>query len=212
MPTKTTYQRELGVSTSLSRYYVHNFISPQDVIAVLAKAGIKFMLVGLHGVVGWVDEARATEDVDVLVGVRYQKRAVRILLEHFPQVEAEDHEVVTRLRDRDTKKVLIDVMKCNQPLYREAFKFSETAEAGVHNYLIPCLELALAMKFAPMISLTRADEDKFQDAHDFIRIVKCNPDIDLVKLHQLGELVYHGGGDEIVEKVRQVRAGEKLEL
>jgi hypothetical protein len=77
---------------------------------------------------------------------------------------------------------------------------------------VPSLEMALAMKFAPMISLTRADEDRYQDAHDFIRIVKSNPQIDLEELALLGELVYHGGGAEITELVRRVRAGEKLEL
>jgi hypothetical protein len=50
------------------------------------------------------------------------------------------------------------------------------------------------------------------DASDFIRIVNVNPDIDLAKLEELGDLVYPGGGKEIVEKVRQVRAGQKLVL
>jgi len=43
-------------------------------------------------------------------------------------------------------------------------------------------------------------------------VVKRNPEIDLEKLAELGDLVYPGGGKEIVEKVRQVRAGEKLIL
>ena len=34
----------------------------------------------------------------------------------------------------------------------------------------------------------------------------------LKKLHALGQLVYNGGGDEVVEKVRQVRAGGTLKL
>ena len=72
--------------------------------------------------------------------------------------------------------------------------------------------MALAMKFSAMISLTRSDYKKHFDAGDFIRIVKANPDIDLEKLHMLGQLVYNGGGAEIVEKVKQVRAGEKLKL
>jgi hypothetical protein len=63
-----------------------------------------------------------------------------------------------------------------------------------------------------MISLNRADYKKYMDAADFIRIVNVNSDIDLEKLSQLGELVYPGGGKEIVEKIRQVRAGEKLQL
>ena len=38
---------------------------------------------------------------------------------------------------------------------------------GQH-YLIPSLEMALAMKFVPMVSPNRQDlEGKYQDAHDF---------------------------------------------
>jgi hypothetical protein len=66
------------------------------------------------------------------------------------------------------------------------------------------------MKFAPMISLNRAEEDRYQDAHDFMYIVKSNPDIDLQQLEAFGDLVYNGGGAEIVEALRKVRAGEKL--
>ena len=212
MTTKTVHGRELDVSCSISRYYVEHFISPLEVMSVLDKQRIKFMLVGLHGLVGWLNEARATEDVDILVGTKHQKKAVRLLLERFPQLHEEDHEVVTRLRDNETNKVAIDVMKTNQPLFREALKHGHLVKAGTLSYFIPGLELALAMKFAPMISLTRADEDKFQDAHDFMRMIRCNPDIDLEKLAAFGELVYPGGGKEIVEKVRQVRAGEKLQL
>ncbi len=72
--------------------------------------------------------------------------------------------------------------------------------------------MALAMKFAPMVSLNRADYKKYGDAGDFIRIVNVNPAINLEKLAELGDLVYRGRGKEIVEKVRQVRAGEKLRL
>jgi hypothetical protein len=58
----------------------------------------------------------------------------------------------------------------------------------------------------------RSDDKKLYDAGDFIRVVRANADIDLMKLHALGQLVYNGGGDKIVEKVRQVRAGTKLVL
>ena len=81
--------------------------------------------------------------------------------------------------------------------------------AGKEGYRVPTLEMALACKFAPMISLMRVDEKKYEDAADFIAIVKTNDDIDLEKL---GDIVYNGGGQEILELVRRIRAGEKLEL
>jgi hypothetical protein len=53
---------------------------------------------------------------------------------------------------------------------------------------------------------------KIVDSHDFIVMVRANPDLDLDKLKVLGDLVYPGGGEEILELVRRVRAGETLIL
>ena len=206
------HAQSLATSTALSEYYVADLITPLDVIRVLNRAKVRFMLAGAHGLGGWTRKPRATEGVDVLVGTRGHKKAVRALLGAFPHLQADDHEVVTRLRDPATGTVVIDVMKPNQPLYRDALKYGHPVESGGEKYQVPSLELALTMKFAAMISLTRADRDKFQDARDFMYVVDSNPDIDLGKLHTLGQLVYNGGGDEVVEKVRQVRAGEKMKL
>src|SRR5262249_37849754 len=128
------------------------------------------------------------------------------------RLEADDHEVVTRLRDRETKEVAIDVMKSNQALMREALKQTHEVHSGGQSYLIPSLEMALTLKFAAMISPNRADESKHFDAGDFIAILKANPTIDLDQLRAFGELVYPGGGQELVDKVGQVRRGEMLLL
>jgi len=212
IPARDIHVQSLATSSALSEYYVPNLITPLDVIRILNAARVKFMLLGAHGIGGWTREPRATKDVDVLVAARSHKKAVASLLAVFPHLQAEDHEVVTRLRDIESETIVIDVMKPNQPLYRDALKYTHTVESGGQQYYVPSLELALAMKFSAMISLTRSDDKKHFDAGDFIRIVKANHEIDLETLHVLGQLVYNGGGDEIVEKVRQVRAGEKLTL
>ena len=103
-------------------------------------------------------------------------------------------------------------MKTNQPLFAAGFKNAEKTSVEKQSCKIPSLEMALAMKFAPMVSIVRADYKKYMDAADFIRIVNVNPEIDLAKLEELGNLVYPGGGKEVLEKVRQIRAGEKLVL
>jgi hypothetical protein len=204
--------RYVAKTSLLSSFQVMNAIPVAGVLKALNKSGVKFVLVGAHGLAGWRQEARATEDVDVLVISRYQKKAVRALLESFSHLEADDQEVVIRLRDQETKEVRIDVMKANQPLYAVTFKNVQTIEIEKQPCKVPSLEMALTMKFAPMISVTRADHKKYMDAADFIRIVNVNPDINLAKLEELGDLVYPGGGKEILEKVRQVRAREKLVL
>jgi hypothetical protein len=202
----------VATTSLLSSFQVMNALPVVAIISTLNQHGIKFVLVGAHGLAHWRQEARATEDVAVIVMARHQKKAVRALLEAYPHLEADDQEVVIRLRDPSTKKVSVDVMKTNQPLFSVALKHCEPIQIEKKPCKIPSLEMALAMKFAPMISIVRADYKKYMDAADFIRIVNVNPEIDLTKLAELGELVYSGGGKEIVEKVRQVRAGEKLVL
>jgi hypothetical protein len=196
----------------LSGFQVMNAIPPMDVIKIMNENRISFVLAGAYGLAGWAKEPRATEDVDVVVAARHQKKAVRVLLAKFPNLEADDQGAVIRLRERDSQAVAIDVMKTNQPLFAAIFKNARTVEEQKQKYRIPTLEMALAMKFAPMISIMREDYKKYRDASDFMRIIRVNPEIDLDKLAELGDLVYPGGGMEIVEKVRQVRAGEKLVL
>jgi hypothetical protein len=95
---------------------------------------------------------------------------------------------------------------------REALKNTRQVELEGQKYLIPTLEMALTLKFAPMISPNREIRKKYQDAHDFMAMVERHPDIDLDKLAELGELVYHGGGAELVKMVGQARRGETLNL
>jgi hypothetical protein len=187
-------------------------VSPIDVIKVLNGNKISFVLVGLHGLGGWIDDPRGTQDVDVVVALRQVQKATRALKNAFPKLDVEDHDVVVRFRDPETRKVVIGVMKPVQTLYRETFKNVHEVNLKGQKYRIPSLEMALAMKFGAMLSPNRADEDKFQDAHDFILVVKTNPNVNTQKLTELGELVYGGGGARLAEMVRQVRAGEKLVL
>ncbi|HKI36441.1 MAG TPA: nucleotidyl transferase AbiEii/AbiGii toxin family protein [Gemmataceae bacterium] len=203
--------RALRVSTELSAYSIEKIVTPLQVIAVLNRERISFVLVGAYAVGGWTRKPRATEDVDLVVAERQIKKATRALLAEFPQLEARDEEVVVRLQDRASGEVLIDLIK-PRSIYRAIFKHTEPISQGGQEYRIPSLEMTLATKFAAMVSPNRPDDAKHQDATDFIRMVKENPDIDLDTLTSLGELVYGGGGAGACEMVRQVRAGEKLIL
>ena len=103
-------------------------------------------------------------------------------------------------------------MKPNQPLLTVALKHAKAIHSGGQAYKIPSLEMAIALKFGPMVSPNRGETRKLQDAHDFRQVVESNSEIDLEILRELGELVYSGGGAELLEMVRQVRAGGKLIL
>jgi hypothetical protein len=211
MRVQEVHQRYFRASMALSLVQVKNMISPLDVIRVLNAAKVSFVLVGAHGVAGWMKKPRATQDVDVVVAERHLKKAIKALTAAFPQLEAEDTEVVIRLRDRDTAEVAIDLIKPRE-LYRQTFHHTRTVSEGEQVFRIPSLEMALAMKFAAMVSPNRAVDQVYQDAHDFIVMVKENPELDSEQLHRLGCLVYGSGGDEVLEMVRKARAGEMLEL
>jgi hypothetical protein len=182
-----------------------------EVVRILNQAKVPFVLAGAHAAFGWMHEARATMDVDVIVAARQHKKAVRLLLRRFRTLEAVELPVVTRLRDRETHEVAIDVMKPFE-LYRATFKNTHTVQSGKQTYRIPSLEMALAMKFAAMVSPNRLDTKKLIDAHDFIMMIRANAEIDDEKLAELGELVYPGGGAEVLELLRRVHSGETLIL
>jgi hypothetical protein len=201
--------QSLAISTALSRYYVKYFIAPEAVIDVLNAAGVRFMLAGAHAVGGWTNEPRTTQDVDVLVAIRHVKAAVRAIQSAYPRLELRDTPVVARFVDPRTGKVVLDVMKANQPLFRDAMRFTRRIETRRRSYFVPSLEFALAMKFAAMVSPRRERDKKIFDVGDFARMVKANPVIDLAKL---GERVYPGGGGEVLDLVRRIRTGGSLTL
>jgi hypothetical protein len=191
---------------------VPTVIPVAEVIRLLNRAKISFVLVGAYGLAGWRRESRATEDIDVVVAAKQLKKAVKVLVGAFPRLEAVDLPVVIRLRDRETQDVLIDVMKPVQQPYREVFKHTHRESAAGQTYRVPSLEMALVMKFSAMTSLYRAVEDKYRDAHDFIRMVKNNPEIDEDNLAHLASLIYPEGGKDVLEMVRKARANETLPL
>src|ERR1700676_3712118 len=112
----SVHEQSLSTATQIARFQMDEIISPQQVIATLNRAKISFVLVGAYGLAGWM-EPRATQDVDVVVALKQVKKAVRLLTKAFPNLDAEDVDVVVRLRDRSSGKVRIDVMKPMQQPY-----------------------------------------------------------------------------------------------
>jgi len=182
-----------------------------DVIRTLNESKVRFVLVGAYGLAHWRKESRATEDVDVVVAARQLKKALAALTEAFPILEAVDLPMVVRLRERGTEYVRVDVMKPVQQPYCEAFKHTHTLVLDGEKCKIPSLEMAIVMKFAAMTSVYRAVEDKYRDAHDFIRMVKNN-DVDEEKLTHLGSLLYAAGGKDVLDMIHRAKAGQTLPL
>lgn len=207
-----TLQRNVARSGVLSVQQVPDSIPLVEVIRVLNGAKVSFVLVGDHGLASWRGKPRATEDVDVVVAVRHLKKAVTALTTAFPDLETMEMPAVIRLKHRRTETVAVDLMKPLQQPYREAFKHTRVVKIGSESVRIPSLEMALVMKFSAMTSLYRADEDKYQDAHDFIRMVKNNEGFDMEKLVTIANRIYPEAGKDVADLIAKVVGGEKLVL
>lgn len=185
-------------------------ITVEEVIELLNRAKVKFVLMGNYGVGTWRDEPRATQDVDVLVQRSHLPKAVKAIQRAFPHLAIEDYPPVTRFIDPGTKKSVVDVMKPVDAIYQAVFR--NTVQVG-DTHLIPNLEMGLVSKFAAMTSPNRAQDKKYIDAADFINIVKTNASaIELDKLRRLANKVYPEGGKEILNLVSNIRAGRPIQI
>ena len=180
-------------------------ITPQDVIDVLVAAGVKdWVLMGLHGYVGYLPDPRATQDVDVMVPYRQRKRAVGAIRKAWPNLIVRELSQVVRFMDPQDKyptgqpKPVIDLMmpwgKFQETILKEYVILDEETQ-----HRIPRLEAALASKYAAMISVHRDADKKEYDAGDFRSMVRANHDrIVRDDLRRLAEEVWEGGGEEIL--------------
>src|SRR5262249_32978494 len=137
-------------------------------------------------------------------------RTIRALREAYPDLIVSDFPVVTRFVDPTTGKGVLDVMKPTQVVYQVIFRHTLPV-ADTH--LIPDLEMALASKFAAMVSPNRNADKKMIDGGDFINVVRHNrADIDLRKLQRLADKVYPNGGAEILRMIEDIDAGRTIQV
>ena len=202
----------MQISSELASYFRQKYqpmavtITPEAVIETLRKVGVNCVLMGTYGLGGYRKPTRATQDVDVLVPKRHVRKAVRALGERFPSLVVKDSAVVTRFIDPTTGEGVIDVMKPTRAVYRVVFRHTH---AVGESHRIPTLGMALASKFAAMVSPNRQLDRKLIDAGDFVNIVQNNRrEIDLPKLLRLTEQVYPGGGGEVRRLVEDIDAGK----
>lgn len=185
-------------------------VTPKNVIAALNRAGIRPVLMGTYGIGGYRSEARATEDVDVLVRKREVRKAIRALEQEFPYLEIVENSAVARFRNAATQKIVLDVMKPSSQAMQSVFR--NTLKVG-KTHLIPVLEMAIVAKFLAMRAQNRSDDKRHVDAGDFINMVSHNRCvIDLKKLERLGNRVSPKGGSEVLRLIKDIDAGRTIQL
>lgn len=184
-------------------------IDPLEVVEVLKQSGVRFVLMGAHGIGGWMNQARATRDVDVVVRKADHKKALKAVRQKFPELVVDEHAVVSRLLGPQTGEPLIDLMRPAN-LFAHVFDNSMLTDAGHH---VPSAEMAIASKFSAIVSRNRPEEKLHLDASDFIQMVKRNHErLDRDRLRQLGDAASAGGGAELSQRVDDVLAGRRLKI
>jgi hypothetical protein len=179
-------------------------ITPQDVIDVLTSAGVNnWVLMGLHGYVGYMPDPRATQDVDIMVPYSGKARAKKAIAAHWPNLVVRELSQVTRFLDpldldpAGNPKPVIDLMHPWSPFQELILKEYVIVDEETQHRL-PTIEAALVSKYAAIVSPHRDRDKKEQDAVDFRRLVRANHDrLRHDDLRRLASLVWERGDEEI---------------
>lgn len=179
-------------------------VKPEEVMECLNAAKIKnWVLMGLHGYVGYLPMPRATQDVDVMVPMSQRNKAAKAIAARWPMLQRVDLPQVIRFLDptdldpAGKPKPMIDLMlpwgKYQLTILKEHVIVDQQT-----NSRYPTLEAALVSKYAAIVSPHRSFDKKEQDAVDFRRIAKANHTaIDHPRLTELADQVWERGGEEI---------------
>jgi len=194
-------------------------VTPEEVIDCMIQADIKqWVLIGLHGYVGYLPMPRATQDVDVMVPYSQKFKATQAIATRWPMLTQVTLSQVIRFidptdLDSDGKgKPVVDLMFPWSP-FQETILTSCVVVDPSSGSRYPTLEAALVSKYAALVSPHRSSEKKEQDAVDFRRIARANcKDLDRDKLRTLGNQVWEGGGEEILLFVDLTLADKQLPL
>jgi hypothetical protein len=214
MAVRDVHCQSLSVSTQLSEYSVVGFVSPRAVSSALDRAGVRCVLIGTHAIGGWMQKPRTCEEVEVVVGRGFRK-AVRALRAEFPDLRLDEREDEAEFRSpKAGSQFILTLRKPTRPVLGETLKGVREVNCEGQTVRIPSLEVAIALKYVALLNGSWRDAEKYLDAHDFLCLVQRNADINPNRLSALGsrlalagELAYPDGGKDMVDCVKQIRAG-----
>lgn len=181
-------------------------VTPSEVVDCLVDAKIEqWVLMGLHGYVGYLPMPRATQDVDIMVPYSWRDQATDAIHKRWPDLVVQSLEQVVRFLDdanpdHDGKpQPVIDLMM-PWSKFQETILEKYIYQDGSTGHYLPTLEAAIVSKYAPLVSPYRKLDKKELDASDFRRLTKTNYDqIDQAIIRELGDQVWEGGGQEVIE-------------
>lgn len=202
----------LQASYELSSQQVEDAVNPLEVAGLFEKERMCYLLIGGHMLAYYTGTARATVDIDFIVGGADFTRALDLIKKAYVQFQEHDRVYHVTFDSRKPKlndPERIDLVKDGFPLFQEVvLHHGVTLESGPLAVRLPTLEAAIALKFAAAISPNRGDENKPVDQADLLRLVRAGSTVNTDILRKLGELVYRGGGKELVSIVEDIHNGK----
>ncbi len=179
-------------------------VTPQQVVDCFVAAKIRnWVLMGLHGYVGYLPMPRATQDVDVMVSYVEKTMATKAIARCWPTLIQTSLSQVVRFMDPadvdqdGNPQPVIDVMLPWSP-FQELILKEHVIEDEQTGSRYPTVEAAIVSKYAALVSPHRSWEKKQQDAVDLRRIIRANHNqIDQDRLRTLAALVWENGAEEL---------------
>lgn len=179
-------------------------VTPQEVMDCIESAGVtNWVLMGLHGYVGYMPMPRATQDVDIMVPYSQKKKACKAIAARWPMLVVRELSQVVRFMDPSdpdpdgNPKPVIDLM-LPWGEFQKTILLDHVLIDPVSGNRIPTVVAAIVAKYAAVVSPFRAWMDQQQDSIDMRRIMKANDrQIDREELSALANQVWEGGGEEI---------------
>ena len=181
-------------------------VTPQEVMDCIEAAGVSnWVLMGLHGYVGYMPMPRATQDVDIMVPDSQKKKASKAIGTRWPMLVVLELSQVVRFMDSNDSdadgkpKPVIDLMLPWSEFQKTILLDHVLIDPASGNRFTTVVA-AIVAKYAAVVSPFRAWMDKQQDAIDMRRIMKANDiRIDRESLSALANQVWEGGGEEILQ-------------
>jgi hypothetical protein len=154
-------------------------------------------MVGAHAANRYTGKPRHTVDVDFVAGK--PKRLLGLIKQSMPEIQIREFQAVNRLYKNGEQ--VADIINPNTDLMRAALSQNQEFEG----FVIPTLEVMIALKYASMVSPNRARPDKRQDAVDFSRMVLNNEQtLDIQKISTLVQSIYDNADRDVLRLIDDV--------
>lgn len=160
---------------------IEDAVYPLEVVVLFEKENVSYVLIGGHMLSFYTGTARATVDVDFLIGGADFARAAKVIDKAYSQFKHRDriyHVTYDSRMPNQKAPERIELVKDGFPLFREVVQhYCHTLRANKRTVKVPTVEAAIALKFAASISPNRGDENKPVDHADLLRLVRSRPNL-----------------------------------